>query len=81
MSNVNDLIAHLQQLVKDDPSVGTLPFYSNSPMDAEYVFSGSHTAVSVQDVYETDHDTFIDPDSVPSDEQATTIRAVVFDTH
>lgn len=81
MSNVNDLIAHLQQLVKDDPSVGLLPFYANSVMDGEYAYKGSHKAVFVGEVFETEYDTFIDAESVPNDTEVTTVRAIVIDTH
>lgn len=86
MPTVNDLIARLQQLVKEDPSVGELPVYTNGPMDAEYAFELGHAnGVYVNDDLTSTEDchTYINQGEVPEDNEGdvTTVRAVVIDTH
>ena len=84
MSTVNQLIQRLQKLVKEDPSVGKLHVYSNSPMDAEYAFLLGHPAgVYVGEVYETECNSYVeeDPERLAEEGGAKVVRAVVIDTH
>lgn len=83
MSNVNNLIASLQALVAQDPSVGLLPYYTNSPMDGEFAFAGNHHGIYVGEVQEEEGgQVYMDTDSLPEDiGEVTPIRAVIIDSH
>lgn len=81
--NVKQLIERLQELIKADPSVAELPVYSNSPMDAEYVFNLGHPqGAYVGEVYqEDDGDAFVSSQHIVEGASFKEVRAVVIDTH
>lgn len=73
---LNQLISQLQEMVKDDSSLGDLPVYQMSCFDSPLTFSTSGAYVTT--IYEADENHFVNQDEAQTraDESETEVTEI-----